>query len=423
MRTSHTKRKGFLSEKGARITAAATLNQTVVSVPTFQGSSTIFAAVEKDFGWQRATTAGAASAGSLANAMLGPFLGAMTDRIGSARMILVGLFVAGTGFILFSQVRTPWHYYAAWTLVSVGVSIGGFTPSIAAVNMWMSHRRASAMSIVLAGSSAGAVLVPLMAWSMAGLGWRTTVIGVGITFALIAPAISWTMRGRPPDMQTGGNRSAPASDGGISQYDFTPREALRTRAFWTISWSHALANLSTGVISSQVVLHLNAVGLSLTSASLVVPVMGGVAFVFQLVGGQIGDRMGKRVPASLFILIQAIAVVVLAFTNGMLMAMAFAVLWGIGFGGRTPLLHAMRGDYFGRKRYATIMSLSAVPMAIGMTVMPWVAGKVFDIQGNYQWVFVGLAVACAAGAGIILLATPPPATPQGSSAGLKRADP
>ena len=412
MRLPRLKRKGFLSEKGWRVTAAGTLNQTVVSVPTFQGSSAIFAAVEEDFGWQRATTAGAASAGSLANAILGPFLGAMTDRIGSARMILAGLIVAGTGFILFSQVQTPWHYYAAWTMVSVGVSVGGFTPSIAAVNMWMSHRRATAMSIVLAGSSAGAVLVPLMAWSMAGFGWRTTVIGVGITFALVAPAISWTMRGRPPDMQTGARQSPSAGDGSASQYDFTPGEALRTRAFWAISWSHTLANLSTGVVSSQVVLHLNAVGLSLTSASLVIPVMGGVAFIFQLIGGQIGDRMGKRVPASLFILLQAVAVVVLAFTNGMPMAMAFAVLWGIGFGGRTPLLHAMRGDYFGRKRYATIMSLSAVPMAFGMTIMPWVAGKVFDIQGTYQWVFVGLAGACVAGAGVILLATPPTPPPQ-----------
>lgn len=410
MRLLRLKQKGFLSEKGWRVTAASTLNQTVVSVPTFQGSSAIFAAVEEDFGWQRATTAGAASAGSLTNAILGPFLGAVTDRIGSGRMVLAGMLVAATGFILFSQLQTPWHYYAAWMMVSVGVSVGGFTPSIAAVNMWMSHRRATAMSIVLAGSSAGAVLVPLMAWSMAGLGWRTTVIGIGIGFALIAPAIAWALWGRPPDMQAVSGKSASARSG--SQYDFTPHEALRTRAFWAISWSHTLANLSTGVVSSQVVLHLKAVGISLTSASLVIPVMGGVAFVFQLIGGQIGDRMGKRVPASMFILLQAVAVVVLAFTNGMPMAMAFAVLWGIGFGGRTPLLHAMRGDYFGRKRYATIMSLSAVPMAFGMTIMPWVAGRVFDIQGTYQWVFVGLAGACVAGAGVVLFATPPAPPPR-----------
>jgi MFS family permease len=108
-----------------------------------------------------------------------------------------------------------------------------------------------------------------------------------------------------------------------------------------------------------------------------------------------------------FLLIHGGAVALLAFTKDFPTAMVFAVLWGIGFGGRTPVLHAMRGDYFGRRHYATIMSLSAVPMAAGMTVAPIVAGRVFDVQGTYQWVFAVLAFACVAGAGIVLLASRP----------------
>ena len=381
----------------------------IVSAPTFQGSSTIFAAVEADFGWSRTVTAGVASAGGLAQVVTGPFMGALTDRIGSARMVLAGLLLAGAGFVAFSFLNGPVMYYATWLVVSIGISIGGFTPSIAAVNRWMSHRRAAAMSFVLAGSSMGALFVPLMAWGMTQFGWRPTVIVAGAVIAVAAPLIAWTMQGRPPDMERGrrpatGARPVRAAD---DQYDFTPGQALRTRAFWAISGSHTLANLSVGVVSSQVVLHLQAVGLSLTSASLVVPVMGATAFAFQLIGGQIGDRMDKRYPAAVFFLFQGAAVTVLAFTDGFAVAMAFAVLWGIGFGGRTPIIHAMRGDYFGRRHYATIMSLSAVPMALGMTVMPVVAGRVFDIQGTYRWVFVGLAGACALAAWLVLLATKP----------------
>jgi MFS family permease len=344
-------------------------------------------------------------------------MGAATDRFGSARMVLVGLLIAGTGFVVFSQLHGPGLYYAGWLLVSIGVSIGGFTPSIAAVNLWMSHRRSAAMSYVLAGGSAGALLVPLMAWGFTAFGWRPTLIAAGALIAASAPLIAWTMWRRPPGFERAGRRKAARPALGDAEYDFTPAQALRTRAFWAITGAHTLANFSVGVVSSQVVLHLQAVGLSLTRASLVIPVMGATAFAFQLVGGQLGDKMDKRLPASFFLAVQGAAVAVLAFTNGFPMAMAFAVIWGVGFGGRTPVLHAMRGDFFGRRHYATIMSLSAVPMALGMTVMPVVAGRVFDVQHTYRWVFVGLAAACAVGAWVVLFAIKPRPPEQKAEAG------
>ncbi len=408
-----------LEAHGWRVTAASTANQAVVSVPTFQGSSAIFSAVEADYGWDRAVTAGAASAGSSIAMLIGPIQGALTDRIGSARMVLVGLLVAAAGLIAFSFLRGPGLYYGAWVMVSVGVAIGGFTPSIAAVNLWMSHRRATAMSIVLAGSSAGGLLVPGMAWSITEFGWRPTVVAAGVIFAVAAPLIAWPMWRKPPDMlrraRKGAGRMAAV------EYDFTPRQALRTRAFWAISGAHTLANLSVSAVQSQLVLHLQASGLSLTTASLVIPIMGAVAFAFQLTGGYIGDKMDKRYPAAVFLLVHAMSIAILAFTQSFAVALVFSVVWGIGFGGRTPILHAMRGDYFGRKHYATIMSLSALPMALGMTAMPAVAGRVFDVQGTYKWVFIGLACACALSAWVILFATRP-ATPEESPTAPERAD-
>jgi MFS family permease len=298
-------------------------------------------------------------------------------------------------------------------MVSLGTSIGGFIPAIAAVNSWMAHRRATAMALVLAGGSIGGLMVPLMAWGMTAHGWRTALIGVGVTIMLAGPLIAWVMWRRPPDMRRPA-RAGAAGASAAAQYDFTPKQALGTRAFWAISGAHSLANLSVSVVQSQVVLHLEAVGLSITKASLVVPVMGATAFAAQIVGGLVGDRFDKRYPAVVFLLIHGVSVVVLAFTESFAVAMAFAVLWGIGFGGRTPVLHAMRGDFFGRRHYATIMSLSAVPMALGMTVAPLVAGRVFDIQGTYRWVFVGLAGTCVVAAWVVMYAKRP-APPRGAA--------
>ena len=66
--------------------------------------------------------------------------------------------------------------------MSLGVSIGGFVPSMSAVNVWMPHKRATAMSWVIGGSSFGGFFMPLMVLSMEALGWRLTLVILGFLF-------------------------------------------------------------------------------------------------------------------------------------------------------------------------------------------------------------------------------------------------
>jgi MFS family permease len=99
--------------------------------------------------------------------------------------------------------------------------------------------------------------------------------------------------------------------------------------------------------------------------------------------------------------------VLLAMAVGYMGALAFAVIWGLGFGGRTPMLHAMRGDYFGRKHFGVILGMSAFPMAMGMMATPVIVGRVYDNTGSYDSSLFTLAGFCIIAAATILLATKP----------------
>lgn len=124
-----------------------------------------------------------------------------------------------------------------------------------------------------------------------------------------------------------------------------------------------------------------------------------------------GDRVSKRAIVPILILLQALSLVLLSAAVGYVGALAFALIWGIGFGGRTPILHAMRGDYFGRKHFGVILGMSAVPMAIGMMATPVIVGRVYDNTGSYDSSLFTLAGSCVIAAATILLATKP-ATPK-----------
>ncbi len=395
---------------GWRVAAAGAANMFVSSGPTFQASSTIFDAVEEEFGWSRGLTTGVASFGRFGGAMLGPLEGTLTDRFGAARMVLVGFLIGGGGLILFSQITGPVTYYLAFLLLSTGFSIGGFTPSMAAVNAWMPRRRAIAGAIVVGGSSAAGFAVPLLAWGISAYGWRPSMFFIGVVAMFLGPVLFRIVRRPPPPTdrpRTAFSRSEQLRAGPAR--DFTGAEALKTRAFWAMSVAHGLVNLSLAAVSAHIFQHLTGpdIGLGDLSAASIITLTAAIALGAQLMGGLVGDRLDKRVPVSAFMVCQAAGMAMLAFVGSYGGAIAFAVVWSLGFGARTPMLHAMRGEYFGARHYGTILGFYSIPMSIGMMTAPIAVGVIFDIQQTYQWAFLGLSGACVLGAILMLLATRP----------------
>ena len=407
--------------RGWWVSLAGAFNMVLSSGPTYQASSVLFKAIEDEFGWSRALISGVASFGRFGGAMLGPVEGFLTDRFGSGKMVLVGFIMGGAGLIFFSMIQGALQYYFAFFLLSLGFSVGGFVPSITAVNAWMVRNRATGMSIVIGGSSLAGLLVPPMVWSINTYGWRPTVFVIGVVAILLGPLVAMLLGKRPTPEQIEEQTRSTSEPGRRSRqarlYDFTPKEALRTRAFWSISMTHMLVNLSTGAISGHLFLHLtdgNGVNLDDATASGVMPILVITAFVFQLGGGIMGDRISKRVLVPFLLVIQGGSLVILALADSFVLASVFAVVWGIGFGARTPLLHAMRGEYFGRRHFGTILGLSSFPMSVGITLAPFVMGWMHDIQGTYVWSLYVLAGTCALASVTILFATRP------MSPGLKR---
>ena len=139
----------------------------------------------------------------------------------------------------------------------------------------------------------------------------------------------------------------------------------------------------------------------------VITVQTAVAIVFQFLGGWAGDRIPKNVALFIFTGIQGLGVVFLTLGSSLVYFYAFAVLFGIGFGGRTPLTTAIRGDYFGRASFGKILGLSTVPMNILLLVAAPMAGFMRDELGDYDLAFLLLAGLNLLGAFLFLIARRP----------------
>ncbi|MFW6174841.1 MAG: MFS transporter [Chloroflexota bacterium] len=382
--------------------------------PFEHGVSTLFAGIEDDTGWSRATVSAAASVGHLSVGMMMPINGLLVDRLGSGRMALTGLLITGLGAILLSRVADPIWYYAAFLVTSAGIGLGAFTPAMAAVNAWLSERRATGIAIIEGGASAGVLLAPVLAWSITTHGWRPSVAAIGVVLVLFAP-LAYKVMSRPaprqePEEQGSAREASNRPNRRVA--DYTLAEAMRTRAFWAMIGSHTLINLALATVGAHLVLHLTDEGMSLGAASVVLTIVGALNFAGHLAGGVVGDRVNKQYAVVALFGIQSAAIAFLAFVDSFFLAMVFAVLWSIGWGMRPPIFHALRGDYYGRRHFGAILGFSELPLALGMTAAPVIVGWAQDVQGTYQWSFLALSVLGFVGTALMLLATPPRRQPR-----------
>lgn len=393
-----------------------TFTLAVVLGPTFQGMGVFFVALEREFRWSRAILSGAFSLSRAEGALLGPVEGILTDRFGSRLMVLIGFVILGAGFVGLSFINNVVGFYFAFLVIYTGAGLGGFVPLVAAVNNWFVRRRSLALSIGITGISFAGLIVPLIAWIVTHLGWRLGSLGIGIAIWGLTLPIAGLLRNKPEDyglLPDGDMPDSALTDPASPIHeedennDFTVRQALRTFAFWAVTLTHLSGSVASTTLAIHVVPALTDSGMSLGLAAAVVAVYQVIGLVFQLIGGVLGDRFPKEPLIALFTIIQGVGVLVLANASGTGAVLLFAVLFGIGFGGRVPIIIALRSEYFGRKAFASIFGASLLPMNIGQMVVPLVTGYLFDVQGNYVVPFVGLAIINFIGAAIILSAHKP----------------
>jgi MFS family permease len=389
----------------------------VTAVPVFQASAVWAVALESQFGWSRTQLGLALSFTRVEGSLTGPIAGYLVDRMGTRFMVFTGLLVLTVGFFLFSQVQNLWMFYLAYFVMSVGQGQAGWLTVMTLLNHWFVRHRGMAMGLAMVGMGIGTlILVPVIAWLIDPdadrLGWRRTLEILAVVSLVSAIVLPKVVRNKPEDVGQYPDGVPPVVATALNadsepELELTIGQALRTQAFWCISFGHGLGSMVVLAIMSHLGLLLRDMGYGLQTTGWVIMVQTAVAIIFQFLGGWIGDRIPKNVALFIFTAIQGIGVVFLTLGPEMINFYAFAVLFGIGFGGRTPLTTAIRGDYFGRASFGKILGISTVPMNVLLLIAAPMAGFMRDELGDYDMAFLLLAGLNMAGAVLFLIARKP----------------
>jgi sugar phosphate permease len=403
---------------GWKMVFAAASLQFIQSMMLHQAFGAYVAILIQEKGWSKTSVSGASAMMSMEAAVIGPILGWFLDRFGSRGVIKVGVIMFGIGFMLLSQIDSLLNFYGAVIVIAIGSSMAGYFPLNVGVIQWFEKKRARALSMVGLGLALGGMFVPVVAWSIESIGWRETAFGCGVLAIVIGYPLACVFRRRPEDFGEtvdglGAQRGAVDVSGVEAETkaepEFTPKQALRTKAFWLLSGGHGVALMIVTAVNTHAINHMRiSLGYTIAQAAFYITLMTGFQVIGVMLGGILGDKLQKNRVSAVCMTMHMVGMLMLTYALGPVMLVLFAIFHGLAWGIRGPFMQAIRADYFGRKSIGMILGLSAMLTAIGQVSGPLLAGMMGDATGNYDLGFTVLALIAGAGTFLFWFAKPPP---------------
>lgn len=362
----------------------------------------------EEFHWSRGLTAGALSLSTVLQGLLSPVAGILVDRFGPRRIILGGAVLLSAASILTATIQSAWELYLYTGLLGALGLVGlGPVPMSVLLTRWFSARRGRAVGIAFSGMGFGVFVTgPLAQWLIASAGWRvaSAVLGAGALCILLP--IAW-VGARDPEARTD-ERARLRERPSDTAADSTLRHAIRTRAFWALWFAYLCTPLAVFPVTTHQVAFAIDRGFQPILAASIFGVMGLLSIVGRVSFGLAADRFGGALAATISYGCTAggvLALLALESDGRPGWLVAYALLFGLGFGARGPIITAMASDLFGGRRFGVIYGAMSLGNGLGGAIGPWFGGVVHDVLGSYRVVFLVSVAFCVLGSACFWLAS------------------
>jgi len=341
-------------------------------------------------------------------------VGSLTDRLGPRRMLALTAFAFGLGCMFMSAVNGLLTVFIAFFLLRF---LGQGSLSLVsqhALAMWFYRRLGSIhglKQVLVFGLWSGFPAIAVMLINAVGWRWTYILFGLSIWVAVI-PLSLWLVRDRPEDHGLHMDNDAPqpdqtTADGGDDETaagnttardqqeaGFTLRQALRTRAYWTLAATFLLPPLIGTAFLFDIQPILMPRGLSEQQTAIVVSAWSAAMAIMAVPAGVLTDRL--KPPALLVIGFTAIAASAAAmmFAQRTFTAAAAMILFAIGQSIIVMCAGATTARYFGRAHHGAIRSSLARIGVFGTGLGPICTGLSAQLTGEYRPAMLGFIGLC-----------------------------
>jgi MFS family permease len=326
-----------------------------------------------------------------------PFAGAFADRVGTGRVLMLGVMLLALGtFITPFMTTTAGLIFAIGVLAAGGAGMAGPAVLMAATTRLLpADKRGMAAGIVNAGGSFGQfIMAPVTGLLMTSVGWGNAMQVMAGLVLLALPA-ALVLKGN--NVQTA---RAGVDTMGTGE---AVRLALRTPSFLLLAAGFFVCGFHVAFLATHLPGVVATCGLSTQWSAWALGTLGLFNIVGSIAMGWAVGRWRMKSLLSLVYSLRAIAVLIFLITpkTGPVVLM-FAAVMGVSFLSTVPPTAGLVAKFFGTAHMATLFGLVMFTHQVGGFLGAYLGGKVFDATGSYNWIWY-VDVLLAIGAALLHL--------------------
>lgn len=347
--------------------------------------------LSSELGWGRGVFAFALALQNLVWGLSQPFTGALADRFGAARIIVVGGLLYALGLLFMSLSTSVLGItVSAGLLIGLGLSGTTFSVILGAVGRAVApEKRSMAMGIVSAAGSFGQfAMLPGTLGLLEWLGWAAALMAMAAIATIIIP-LGAMLRDIPAAKTTA---------------DLSLKEALNEAAgqkgFWLLCLGFFVCGFQVVFIAVHLPGYLFDNGLAVQVGTTVLALVGLFNIVGTYTAGWMGGIWSKPKLLTWLYLIRG--VVITAFVYLPLSPMS-AYVFGIAIGllwlSTVPLTNGIVASVFGVRHLSMLGGIVFLFHQLGSFMGVWLGGYFYDLTGHYNTVWqlaIVLSVVAAA---------------------------
>jgi MFS family permease len=333
-----------------------------------------------------------------------PFAGNIADRFGTARTVAGGgvLYVIGIFMIAFAAEGVM--LTLGNVVCGIGTAAAGFGPIFGSITRQTPpEKRSVALGVATAGGSFGQfAIVPFASLLQYRLdNWHTTMLILGAISMLMVPLAFGLREQRAAAAKPGAAIAQGARD--------ALQEAFRTQGFWLLTVGFFVCGFHVTFIGLHLPSYISdkAVAMSFFGTPVSAFELGGWAIglvgLFNIAGsliwGWLGSKYPKKDMLALLYALRALAFLIfLALPLSWVSVLLFSASLGFLWLGTIPLTSGLVGYIFGPVHMSMLWGVVFFSHQLGSFLGGWGAGRLYDLQGNYDlmwWISVSLGLFAA----------------------------
>ena len=356
--------------------------------------------IAEEYGWLRSEFSLAIAIQNLAWGIGQPIFGAMAEKIGDRKAIVIGAIIYALGLMLSAGSDTPIaHQTYAW-LVGFGIAGTGFGVILAVVGRAATDdNRSMALAVVTAAGSAGQIFgAPLAEWLLSMMSWQSV-------FMVFAAAILSMILALPfmrAPVQADRAELEEAMGTILLRAFKDPSYTLIFLGFFSCGYQLAFITAHfpafvtemCGPILAGGVLHN--IGITTTSAlgAVAISLIGAANVAGTLLAGWAGKRYSKKyLLAGIYMGRTIIAAVFIMLPITPLSVIVFSVAMGSLWLATVPLTSGLIAHIYGLRYMGTLYGIIFFSHQLGSFAGVWLGGRMYDAYGTYTTVWwIGVAV-------------------------------